>query len=64
MKWIDTYEIVYSLIDEFPNQDPKTLLFTDLMNMVTSLEDFDDDPDRCGERILEAIQALWIEELD
>ena len=64
MKWIDTYEIVYSLIDEFPNQDPKTLLFTDLMNMVTSLEDFDDDPDRCGERILEAIQALWIEELE
>ena len=64
MKWIDTYEIVYSLIDEFPNQDPKTLLFTDLMNMVTSLEDFDDDPDKCGERILEAIQALWIEELD
>ena len=51
MKWTDTYEIVDSLIDEFPNQDPKTLLFTDLMNMVTSLEDFDDDPDRCGERI-------------
>jgi FeS assembly protein IscX len=32
--------------------------------MVTSLEDFDDDSDRCGERILEAIQALWIEEID
>jgi FeS assembly protein IscX len=64
MKWTDTYKIVDSLIDEFPNQDPKTLLFTDLMNMVTSLEDFDDDPDRCGERILEAIQALWIEETD
>ena len=64
MKWTDTYEIVDSLIDEFPTQDPKTLLFTDLMNMVISLEDFDDDPDRCGERILEAIQALWIEEKD
>ena len=64
MKWTDTYKIVDSLIDEFPNQDPKTLLFTDLMNMVTSLEDFDDDPDRCGERILESIQALWIEEID
>ena len=64
MKWTDTYEIVDSLIDEFPTQDPKTLLFTDLMNMVISLEDFDDAPDRCGERILEAIQALWIEEKD
>ena len=64
MKWTDIYEIVDSLIDKFPNQDPKILLFTDLMNMVTSLEDFEDDPDRCGERILEAIQALWIEEID
>ncbi|WP_455376568.1 Fe-S cluster assembly protein IscX, partial [Kaarinaea lacus] len=23
---------------------------------------FDDDPDHCGERILEAIQMAWIEE--
>lgn len=30
--------------------------------MVLALEDFDDDPDRCGEKILEAIQAAWIEE--
>ena len=64
MKWTDTYEIVDSLIDKHPTQDPKTLLFTDLMNMVISLEDFEDDSDRCGERILEAIQALWIEEID
>jgi FeS assembly protein IscX len=26
------------------------------------LEDFDDDPNRSGEKILEAIQAAWIEE--
>ena len=64
MKLIDTYEIVDSLIDEFPNQDTKTLLFTDLMNMVCTLDQFEDDQERCGERILEAIQALWIEELD
>ena len=64
MKWTEIQEIVYCLVDKYPDQDPKTLLFTDLMNMVTSLEDFDDDSDRCGERILEAIQALWIEEID
>jgi len=29
---------------------------------VQELDDFDDDPKRCGERILEAIQAAWIEE--
>ena len=31
---------------------------------VMALEDFDDDPSRCGEKILEAIQMAWIEELD
>jgi FeS assembly protein IscX len=52
------------LIDKYPDQDPKALLFTDLMNMVCSLEEFDDDREKCGERILEAIQSLWIEEAD
>ena len=64
MKGTDTYEIVDALMDAYPEQDPKTLLFTDLMNMVSTLEQFEDDQERCGERILEAIQALWIEELD
>jgi FeS assembly protein IscX len=64
MKWIDIQDIVYCLIDKYPDQDPKTLLFTDLMNMVCTLEEFDDSPEKCGERILEAIQALWIEEAD
>ena len=42
MKWIDIQDIVYCLIDKYPDQDPKTLLFTDLMNMVCTLEEFDD----------------------
>jgi FeS assembly protein IscX len=29
-----------------------------------ALPDFDDNPERCGEKILEAIQMAWIEELD
>ena len=64
MKWIEIQELVYCLIDKYPDQDPKALLFTDLMNMVCSLEEFDDDREKCGERILEAIQSLWIEEAD
>ncbi len=64
MKWTEIQEIVYCLADKYPDQDPKTLLFTDLMNMVCSLEEFDDDPEKCGERILEAIQSLWIEEAE
>jgi len=31
--------------------------------MVCELDGFDDDPNRSGEKILEAIQMAWIEEL-
>jgi FeS assembly protein IscX len=34
------------------------------MNMVTSLKGFSGKKESCNERILEAIQALWIEEKD
>ena len=36
----------------------------DLRDKVIALEEFDDDPKRSGERILEAIQAAWIEEAE
>jgi len=28
------------------------------------LDGFDDDPSKCGERILEAIQLAWIDEYE
>ena len=28
------------------------------------LSEFDDDPQRCGERILEAVQQAWIDEAE
>jgi FeS assembly protein IscX len=31
---------------------------------VVGLDEFDDDPNRSGEKILEAIQACWIEEAE
>jgi FeS assembly protein IscX len=31
---------------------------------VQELDGFDDAPERCGEKILEAIQAAWIEETE
>lgn len=64
MKWTDTQRIAEELFDKHPNVDPKTIRFTDLLNWVMALEDFDDDPRRCGEKILEAIQMAWIEEAD
>jgi FeS assembly protein IscX len=36
--------------------------FTDLRRWVLELDGFADVPERSGEKILEAIQAAWIEE--
>ena len=35
--------------------------FLKLRNWVVELPEFDDDPQRGGEKVLEAIQAAWIE---
>ncbi len=64
MKWTDTLEIAIALTDEHPDQDPKKVRFTDLYDWVLALPGFDDDPKRCGEKILEAIQMAWIDERD
>ena len=62
MTWTDTHEIAIALSEKFPDQDPKAVRFTDLYQWVISLEGFSDDPKRCGEKILEAIQMAWIDE--
>ena len=62
MKWTDTQEIAIALCDKFPDTDPLTVRFTDLMQWVMDLDGFDDTQDRCGEKILEANQMAWIDE--
>ncbi|MGV0953384.1 MAG: Fe-S cluster assembly protein IscX [Fluviibacter sp.] len=62
MKWTDTLEIAEALIETHPEQDPTQVNFVDLMQWVMALPGFEDDPKRCGERILEAIQQTWIDE--
>ena len=62
MKWTDTREIAIALADKHPDIDPAQVRFTDLHAWVLELDGFDDDPRRSGEKILEAIQAAWIEE--
>jgi FeS assembly protein IscX len=64
MKWTDTLEIAIALSEKYPDTDPLTVRFTDLFKWVQELDGFDDEPGRCGEKILEAIQAAWIEEVD
>ena len=64
LKWTDSLDIAIELYEKYPEQDPTRINFVDLRNKVLELEDFDDDPQRSGERILEAIQAAWIEEAE
>jgi FeS assembly protein IscX len=62
MKWTDTREIAIALCEKFPDVDPQVVRFTDLHKWVMGLPGFDDDPNRSGEKILEAIQMTWIDE--
>ncbi len=64
MKWTDTLDIAIALTEARPDTDPRSVRFTDLMQWVMALPGFDDPPQRCGEKILEAIQKAWIEEDD
>ena len=60
--WTDVLEIAIELEDAYPEVDPVHVNFVDLRNWVMALDEFDDDPSHCGERILEGIQMAWIEE--
>jgi len=62
LKWTDVQGIAIELDDRHPEIDPLQINFVELREWVMALEDFDDDPEHCGERILEGIQMAWIEE--
>ncbi len=62
LKWVDSLEIAIELDETHPDVDPRYVNFVDLRQWVLALEDFDDEADHSGERILEAIQLAWIEE--
>jgi FeS assembly protein IscX len=64
MKWTDSQRIAEELFDNHSDIDPKTIRFTQLRDLVMALPEFNDDPDRCGERILEGIQQAWINEAE
>ena len=64
LKWTDVLDIAIELEELYPEIDPLKINFVELRERVMKLEDFDDDPEHCGERILEGIQMAWIEERD
>jgi len=62
MLWTDVNEIAIELAEKHPDIDPTYILFTDLRRLVMELDSFIDSSEKTNEKILEAIQMLWIEE--
>lgn len=63
MKWNDTFEIAIALTENHADVDPRYVRFTDLLTWVMALEGFSDSEDKCNEKVLEAIQMAWIDEV-
>ena len=64
LKWTDVQDIAIELEEAHPETDVVNLRFIDLWKWVQALPDFEDDPQKSNEKILEAIQAAWLEERD
>jgi FeS assembly protein IscX len=62
MNWTDSLDIAIALDEVHPEVNPSIVNFVDLRQMVITLDEFDDDANKSGEKILEAIQIKWIEE--
>ena len=60
--WLDVLEIAIELNDLYPDIDPQWISFPDLHNKIFNRENFEGDPSKSNEKILEAIQSHWIEE--
>lgn len=64
MRWTDVQDIAIELEEKHPDVDVVNLRFTDLHKWVLELNEFDDEPNRSNEKILEAIQMAWLDERD
>jgi FeS assembly protein IscX len=62
MRWLDIFEVAIALEEMYPDTDNINLRFTDLRQWVLALPGFNDDPNGCNEKVLEAIQQAWIDE--
>jgi FeS assembly protein IscX len=62
LDWDSTEDIALALQEQFPEQDPLQVRFTDLHKWVLALPGFTGDPAKSNEGKLEAIQMAWYEE--
>ncbi|WP_305420281.1 Fe-S cluster assembly protein IscX [Photobacterium leiognathi] len=64
LKWTDSLDIAIELFEKYPDIDPTQIRFTELREWILALDEFDDEPSYCSERVLEAVQMCWIEEAE
>lgn len=64
LKWTDSLDIAIELFEKYPDTDPRQIRFTELREWILALDEFDDEPSHCSERVLEAVQMCWIEEAE
>ena len=62
MVWTDVNDIAIALEEAHPHIDVQHIRFTDLYKMIIDLSDFKGEPNRCNEKILEAVQMAWLDE--
>ncbi len=62
--WTDVQRIAEELAEAKPDVNPESVNFVDLQRWIMELPDFDNTSGRCGEKVLEAVQQLWIDEID
>ena len=64
MEWHDVQKIAIALEESHPQVDNLNLRFTDLRDWILALPGFVGQASGCNEKILEAIQMVWLDERD
>ena len=62
--WEASYDIVLSLVEQYPDADVEIVGLDQLYRMVIALPDFADNPALANDKILEDILREWYEETD
>jgi len=62
LTWQDVEDIGFELAQAHPDENPAQVELPELLQLVTDLDDFEDDPERVDEQTLARIAAAWREE--
>ena len=60
--WQDLDDIAIDLYETHPTIDPLAVRFTDLLNYIINLKNFEGKREESNEARLEAVQMAWYEE--